>query len=468
MADGTLLWVGGIMEGGHPRSVVFDPVTNTWASVGDPLYQHGTFPSALRLSDGRVLVAGGDYPNRKTEVYDPILRGWSDAGDLAINRSGTLIELPDHTVLDLGVGPVGPQDQWTTTEIWRPGTSSWASGPRVPSTLRSVRPGVAYLPDGRILVVRGRDPNRYFEPAAWYLDPNTLEFTDAPAPPGGSLVMRSFTLPDGRLAFATFDSAIALAPTVLLFDPVTATWSMTSGPEGSWNSGGDNQVIQLTNGQLLSITASGRVIRFDGASNGWSDHSETGLERYGTVFSPLPDGGAIVAAGRTDRCVGRDRYETDWHDTAIRWDPSTGYWGGAPRGGQIAAGGDNPPAPASTTSARTVSPSTALVLSLVAPRSGRFFVPGAGQLDLGIPVTWSFSDLLLHSVVDVSGLDLFDSGPKISGMTFTVTLPASGSYSYRDGTDSSNVGVVKIPPVISPGQGGGPRNVGRRPPARRS
>jgi hypothetical protein len=123
LADGTLLVTAG--QGGNAvlnqlyRSTwIFDPSRNRWNRVGD-LHTGRISPSAVRLSDGRVLLVEGsvvrpDLPTAgagqdpfqavaSAELYDPSMKTWSTVGDLSLARNGlALVALPHGGALAVG------------------------------------------------------------------------------------------------------------------------------------------------------------------------------------------------------------------------------------------------------------------------------------------------------------------------------------------------------------------------------
>jgi hypothetical protein len=61
--------------------------------------------TAMLLSSGRVLVAGGDDDNSTAEVYDPAIGIFSITGGMEVGRSGhTATLLPNGSVLVAGGG----------------------------------------------------------------------------------------------------------------------------------------------------------------------------------------------------------------------------------------------------------------------------------------------------------------------------------------------------------------------------
>ena len=96
LANGKVLVVGGI-TGPYPyytgskSAELYDPATGEWSATGSlsaPRADH----IAVRLADGKVLVAGGwgalnpvsatDHREISAEIYDPDSGGWSAAGNI--------------------------------------------------------------------------------------------------------------------------------------------------------------------------------------------------------------------------------------------------------------------------------------------------------------------------------------------------------------------------------------------------
>ncbi len=102
--DGRVLITGGLPAGGSsgPVAEIFDPATETFSYTLTPSLGYRQLHSATRLSDGRVLIADGG--NGKTELYDPVLDRFFDAGGSSFVRRtrATAIRMPGDKVLLLG------------------------------------------------------------------------------------------------------------------------------------------------------------------------------------------------------------------------------------------------------------------------------------------------------------------------------------------------------------------------------
>jgi hypothetical protein len=85
---------------------------------------HRRNQTATLLSDGRVLVPGGEYDttgySTSAELYDPATRTWTATGSMTTPRSNyTATLLPDGMVLVAGGNTTGAAD---SAELYDPGS----------------------------------------------------------------------------------------------------------------------------------------------------------------------------------------------------------------------------------------------------------------------------------------------------------------------------------------------------------
>src|SRR6185436_19407665 len=92
LSDGRVLVTGGyVILGGSLASSsteIYDPSTDAWTPAAPMRVQRASH-AAVRLADGRVLVAGGmhyDERNDNAEVYDPATDEWTLTGHLGMGR----------------------------------------------------------------------------------------------------------------------------------------------------------------------------------------------------------------------------------------------------------------------------------------------------------------------------------------------------------------------------------------------
>lgn len=127
LPDGRFALIGGEYNGGQftltNLGAVYDPVKNTWTSLGHPNRWNwiGDSPSTV-LPDGRVLV--GDKLHKWDAALDPKTLKWSkmgDAGKNDFNAEEGWTLLPDGTILteDVKKDP--------NSEIYNPSSGQWKS-----------------------------------------------------------------------------------------------------------------------------------------------------------------------------------------------------------------------------------------------------------------------------------------------------------------------------------------------------
>lgn len=195
LQDGRVLVTsGGAIGGGRSTLVatteIFDPKTGSWVSADD-IPVPGVGQSAVQLSDGDVLIAGGSglAPDRTTpapvfaasELFSPSTGRWTVTGNLQLARkSAAMVVLRDGSAMIIGgsaaqagnsgSAPVAPGTsgasgtQLASTEHFDTSTRTWALSQNM-ATPRSGPVAVA-LADGRVLVAGGSGPVSGEEAAA--------------------------------------------------------------------------------------------------------------------------------------------------------------------------------------------------------------------------------------------------------------------------------------------------------------
>ena len=166
LADGRVLAIGGsgslIMRWETARAEIFDPATNTWTLTGE-MNLSRVSPKAIALTDGRILVTGGQDPHSTTygdspdsEIYDPDTGEWTLTGPMSTRRMNhTLTLLPDGRVLAAGGEDLQSSEYilYSSTEVFDPETNTWSPGPEL-SQPRSSH-SATLMPDGRVLLAGG-------------------------------------------------------------------------------------------------------------------------------------------------------------------------------------------------------------------------------------------------------------------------------------------------------------------------
>ncbi len=327
LADGRVLITGGTLDaGGTPMSTaeLFDPATQTFSLTG-AMYEPRVQASAILLADGRVLVFGGspttsDGANpglTSTEIYDPTTGKWSSGKPMPETRSSTgtigstwptAVLLADGRVLIAG-GSVN-DTPLASALIWDPLTGS--TSPTGSMTVARSDASATLLADGRVLIVGGNaatpaSPRRVVALASAELfDPATGRFTAT-----GSLNTEQFghsatLLPDGRVLIAGGANAIGSPLSTEVFDPATATFSV--GPMAAASHG--TEAALLPAGRVLLEGDSPEV--FDPALAapvqpvGPSESPNRAFiktgnpiqDRLAHTATPLLDGRVLIVGGR--------------------------------------------------------------------------------------------------------------------------------------------------------------------------
>ncbi|HET8931300.1 MAG TPA: kelch repeat-containing protein, partial [Acidimicrobiales bacterium] len=115
-----------LVAGSRNHGAVFDPIAQTWARTGGMAAVQSQ-AAAVRLADGRVLLAGGTTPKGAeslSELYDPATNSWQRGPDLHAAVGATAaIRLPNGAVLLAG-GAHGPVAARTAQEFVLPGQAA--------------------------------------------------------------------------------------------------------------------------------------------------------------------------------------------------------------------------------------------------------------------------------------------------------------------------------------------------------
>jgi len=197
LADGRVLVVGGSdVDRRTLRSAeLYEPATGTWSAAEAPGFGHSGAQAAVVLTDARVLFVSG----LQAELYEPSTGRWTKAGPAGgaagTHRAGhSLTRLTDGRVLVVGGNTSRAAE---TAEMYEPATGTWTLV-APPSTPREGH-GAVLAGDGAVLVVGGYHfasgtlaSAERFEPAtgAWSL------MTSLQAPRRGAGVLR---LPSGEV-----------------------------------------------------------------------------------------------------------------------------------------------------------------------------------------------------------------------------------------------------------------------------
>jgi Galactose oxidase, central domain/Kelch motif len=162
LMDGRVLVVGGCIgdgpSGWSNRAELFDPATNSWSEAYMMSNSRCNHAAAL-LSDGRVLVAGGEDGEgilNSTEIFDPATRLWSKTGNLITARGrAEMVRLSDGRLLVTGglAKDINGLHALITVEIYDMKSGKWTEA----ASMGHARYGhtADMLPGGLVIVIGG-------------------------------------------------------------------------------------------------------------------------------------------------------------------------------------------------------------------------------------------------------------------------------------------------------------------------
>jgi len=305
LVNGKVLVVGGIQErvgfGGIATNSaeLYDPATGQW-SAASSLTTPRSGHIAVRLLDGKVLVAGGDDGVYRgalvttAEIYDPDTSVWSPAGKSI--GGGKALLLADGRVLVLNHG---------STELYDPATGVWSQGALMNAAHASQT--ATLLPGGKVLVAGGDASPR----GAEIYDPVSGRWTIT-----GNLITgrlwdhKAALLANGKVLVAgggiSGDDYCDGIDSAELYDPATGQWSPTGSLISTRNDyfSLDNLIL-LPNGKVLTVGGGSagecRALKtadlYDSATGRWSATGSLLTGRISNTTTLLANGKVLVAGG---------------------------------------------------------------------------------------------------------------------------------------------------------------------------
>jgi hypothetical protein len=240
--NGEVLIVGGcnnfyVTEPGcvYASAELYDPETGTFTPTGSmttPRYM----PTATLLSNGKVLIAGGNSGSEATataELYDPATGIFTATGSMTISRHvPTATRLNDGKVLVAGGWTAGATGHVVdTAELYEPTTGTFTTTGNM-TTGRSSQTATL-LNDGKVLLTGGNLGHwgAVLASAELY-DPMTGTFTATGSMTVGRELSQAILLKNGKVLIAGGWTLNSSTPpygtdTADLYDPATGTFTPT-------------------------------------------------------------------------------------------------------------------------------------------------------------------------------------------------------------------------------------------------
>jgi len=311
LADGRVLVTGGVNSFGLPEALptaeVYEPKTGTWSSAS-PMHtgRHGHV--AVRLVDGRVLIAGGatrvdTHTNgglgeaiKTVELYNPATNSWSWAASLnAVAGARTATLLPNGKVLVIG---------FRVAEIYDPATDTWSPTAPMPAT----NPGgtATLLRNGKVLAAPGYTPDGLTAAATGLYDPDSNSWSPA-APMGWSRtsVTAATRLGDGSVLVVGISAAGIGVSTAAVYNPGSNSWTSVADNVPGLGRVNFLSLVTLPSGKALAFSGGTspegpiQARLYDPIAGSWSTLPETIFPRAagGFTTSVLADGRVLLVGG---------------------------------------------------------------------------------------------------------------------------------------------------------------------------
>jgi hypothetical protein len=309
LSDGRVLVTGGDDLWPLSSAELYNPKTGTFSATGTMTTARSAH-SATLLPDGRVLIAGGcaggcwDHnPVASAELYDPKTGTFGATGSMATDRTyHTATLLADGRVLIAG----GCTDAFcnhtiASAELYDPKTGSFSPTGSM-STYRANHTATL-LSDGRVLVTGGGDPSyqhSYSLSSAELYNPKTGTFSATGTMTTARSAHSATLLPDGRVLIAggcaggCWDhNPVASAE---LYDPKTGTFGAT----GSMSAARDSHAATLLSDGRVLVTGGGGLDsaeRYDPTTGTFDAIGSMTRPRSDHTAALLPDGRVLIAGG---------------------------------------------------------------------------------------------------------------------------------------------------------------------------
>jgi len=312
LADGSVLVAGGetcvlLADGGGcdmdgtattATAEIYDPRTATWSQTGSMVVSREG-ATAIRLANGKVLVAGGNslpywsftwLDVASAELYDPATGTWSLTGSLnSASDYGMLTLLANATVLAIGAS--------TSAYLYHPDTGTWtATGSMANGHIGGT---ATQLANGQVLVAGGFTTTAYQSIASPEVyDPvsGTWSVVGAMVWPRAS--HSAALLSDGSVIVADGNGSVGGVATALtsaeIFQPSTGSWSATTSTTHTHT---DQRSVLLIDGTFLLVDMGSEV--YDPVARTWTLTSGA-TSNYGETATALKDGSVLVAGGCCD------------------------------------------------------------------------------------------------------------------------------------------------------------------------
>lgn len=303
--DGRVILAGGMNTANGSvvlsSASLYDPGSGTWTDGPSMSSRRHSF-GFVKLDDGRVLAAAGmtsmSSVTATAEVYDPGTNQWTLTGSLSVARADAgVVKLSDGRVLV--AGGLSPGSVFhANTDIWDPATGSWTA--RAPLNTARNHPQMVLLSDGRVLAIGGVSSVSNLSSVEVYS--STANAWTTVKPMAAARYTHRATLLPGNRVLVVGGSGAGLLSSAEIYDVATDSW--TAAP--SMSVARYAPALVALGGRVLVAggmssgtgpTATATAQWYDPATSSWTSAGSLGTARFQFDVTPLADGTLLATGG---------------------------------------------------------------------------------------------------------------------------------------------------------------------------
>jgi hypothetical protein len=306
----------------HTAADAYDPASNAWAPVASLLRAqryHGA-----RLSTGEALFVGGEAHDHAAApsayLFDEDPGEWNPTASPPIPQSShnsgrhaaQLVGLLSGRLLYVGgYNNHGGFPAFTSAELYEPTTGLWS--PTASMATGRLIFAAARLPSGGAIATGGwaaTDPSAAVYASTELYDAVAFTWTPGPAMSTPRSGHEAVALPSGKVlvmgGFPSGASGVGALASAEIYDPATNSWQPTApmGTARAYHGAtllSDGRVLVAgglaSRGDYSAVLSSSEL--FSPMTGTWSGAGAMAVPRARMSVTPLADGRALVAGGRT-------------------------------------------------------------------------------------------------------------------------------------------------------------------------